>query len=73
MTSLICGTNDPIYKIETDHSQGEQTCGWQGEGVGVGWMRSLGLVDANYYIWNQWALASYCTAQGTVCNWVILL
>ena len=23
------GTDDPVYKTETDHSQGEQTCGSQ--------------------------------------------
>ena len=31
----------------------EQTCGCQrGEGEGVGWMGSLGLLDANYYFEN---------------------
>ena len=29
---------------------GEQTCSLQGEGVG--WTGSLGLVDADYYIWS---------------------
>ena len=28
----------------------EQTCGCQGGGVGEGWIESLGLADANYYI-----------------------
>ena len=32
------------------HGQREQICGCQGEGEGVGWTGSLGLVDANYYI-----------------------
>ena len=32
-----------------------------------------GLGDANYYIWNGWAMGSYCTAQGNVCDWVTLL
>ena len=28
----------------------KQTCGFQGEGGVVGWMESLGLADASYYI-----------------------
>ena len=32
-----------------------------------------GLKDTNCYIWNGWAMGSYCTAQGTVCDWVTLL
>ena len=39
------------------------TRGWE---EGVGWMRSLGLVDTNCNIWNGWAMGSYSTAQGTV-------
>ena len=27
MWNLKYGTNDPIYKIESDHGHGEQTCG----------------------------------------------
>ena len=34
---------------------------------------SSGFLDANCYIWNGWAMDAYCTAQGTVCNWVTLL
>ena len=33
-------------------------------------MENVGLVDANCYIWNGWAMGSYCTAQGTVYDWV---
>ena len=32
MWNLKYGTNDPIYKTVTDHGQGEQTYGSQGEG-----------------------------------------
>ena len=33
------------------HTHGDQTCGCQGgEREGEGWIGSLGLVDANYYI-----------------------
>ena len=35
MWNLKYGTDDPIYKIETDHGHGKQTCGcwWGGRGV----------------------------------------
>ena len=39
----------------------------------VGWMGSWGLVDANCNFWNGWAIGSYYTAQGTVCDWATLL
>ena len=42
-------------------------------GEGVEWIGSLGLVDANCYIWNGWAMGSYCTAHGTVYDWITLL
>ena len=36
------------------HGLGEQTCGCQGEeeGEGVGWIGNLGLINANYCLWN---------------------
>ena len=47
----------------------EQTCGCQKEeGVGDGWIGSLGLADANYYIQNRKKTGSYCIAQGTIFN-----
>ena len=36
LRNLKYGTDDPIYKIETDHGQGEETCGSQGGGGGSG-------------------------------------
>ena len=33
--NLKYGTDDPIYKTETDHGQGEQTCSSQGGGSGM--------------------------------------
>ena len=36
MQILKHGTDDPIYKTETDHGHGEQTCGCQ-EGAGREW------------------------------------
>ena len=37
----------------------------KGVGEGVGWMRSLGLIDANYCLWNGPAVRSCCVALGT--------
>ena len=36
--------------------------------VGEGWIRSLELVDANYYVWNGQITRSYSIAQGTIFN-----
>ena len=55
-------------KTETDHGQGQHTL-VPGVGV-VGWMGCLGFLDANFYIWSGWAMGPYCTAQGTMCDWV---
>ena len=38
----------------------------KGEGKGVGLIESLGLIDANYYLWNGLALRSCCVALGTI-------
>ena len=45
--NLIYSTNKPFHRKET-HGLGEQTCGCQGEGEGMGWIESLGLIDANF-------------------------
>ena len=50
MWDLKYGTNDLIHKRETDHRHGEHTLGCQEDGKGNEMMRSLGLVDATYYI-----------------------
>ena len=41
-------------KEKQTHTHREQTCGCQGGGWGVreGWIGSLGLADANYYLEN---------------------
>ena len=48
------------------HGQGEQTCGFQG--WGVGWTGGLELVDANYCIWSGQAMKSCCIKLGTISN-----
>ena len=49
--NLKYGTNDHVYKTETDHGHGEQTCvcqqGWRreedGQGVWGWWMQTISL------------------------------
>ena len=44
-------TDEPIYRTETRLTDMEsRLVVAKGEGEGVGWTASLGLVDANYYI-----------------------
>ena len=38
----------------------------RGEGEGVGWIRSLGLMDASYCLWNGVAMRSCCVTLDTV-------
>ena len=43
---------------------------------GVGWIGSLGLIDANYCIWSGYAMRSCCIALGTVSShlwWSIIM
>ena len=40
----------------------EQTCGCQVGEVGEGWIGSLQLADANYYLQNEWTTKSYYSA-----------
>ena len=48
--------------------------GPRGKEEGIGWMGILGVfLDANHYIWSGWAMRSYCTIQGNVCDWITLL
>ena len=36
------------------------------EGYGVRWTENLGLIDANYCLWNGLAMRSCCVALGTM-------
>ena len=38
----------------------------KGEEEGVGWTGFLGLIDANYCIWNGLVMSSCCVALGTM-------
>ena len=38
----------------------------KGEGEGVEWTGTLGLIDADYCLWNGLAMRSYCVALGTM-------
>ena len=45
-----------------------------GDRAGSGMDRHFGVFfNANYYIWNRWAVRPYCTVQGNVCDQVTLL
>jgi len=37
---------------------------WKEEGMG--WIRSLGLIDADYCLWNGLAMRSCCVTPGTM-------
>ena len=38
----------------------------KGEGEGVAWLGSLGLINADYFLWNGLAMRSCCVALGTM-------
>ena len=38
----------------------------KGEAEGMGWIGSLGLIDANYCLWNGLAMTSRCVALGSM-------
>ena len=58
-------------KTETCHGQGKQTCGSHGGRSGVDGQFG-GFGDKMLYL--EWmGNGAYCTAQGTVCDWVTLL
>ena len=40
----------------------------EGDGEGVLWLGSLGLIDTNYCLWNELAMRSCCVALGTMCS-----
>ena len=52
MWNLKYGTNELIYKRETDSENREETCDCWGVVAGGEWIRSLVLTDANNYIEN---------------------
>ena len=60
-----CGWRGMLVK---KHGLGEQTCDCLGEEEGVGWIRSLGLMDASYCLWNGVAMRSCCVALRTMSN-----
>ena len=38
----------------------------KGEGERVGWLESLGLIDADYCLWNGLAMRSWCVVLGSM-------
>ena len=53
MWNLKQGTDEPIYKTETDSQTWNSDLQSEGGGGGEGWTGALGLVNANNYIQNQ--------------------
>jgi len=45
----------------------------KGEGERVGWTGNLGLIDANYCLWNGKAMRPCCIALGTIVGVPLLL
>ena len=50
MWNIKYGTNEPIYRTKTDLQTENRGVVAKGRRAGVGWIGSLGLADANYYI-----------------------
>ena len=65
---LKYGTNDLSTKQKKIMDLEDRPGFANEEGEGVGWTKSLGLVDANYCIWSGWAMKSCSIAQGTISN-----
>ena len=42
----------------------------KGEGEVAEWIGSLGLIDANYGLWNGFAMRSCCVALGTMSSYL---
>ena len=59
MWNLNYGTDDSIYKTETDYGQGEQTCASQGQGEGSG-------MDERFGIWGCKLLYVEWMGNGTL-------
>ena len=57
---------NPATKEKQTHRQENRLVVVKGEWGGEEWTGSLGLVDANHYIYNGQAMRSYCTSQGTI-------
>ena len=52
--NLNYDTNEFIYEIETDLQTQRTDLQFPRSGMwGEGWIGSLGLADANYYLWNR--------------------
>ena len=65
MWNLNYGTNDPTYKSETDHGQGEQACGCQGRGRGRGmdWEFGVGRCKLLHLEWISNEVLLYSTGN----------
>ena len=79
MEQMILSKNNNNKKTQANKKQkqimAKKSMTWGSQGVrgGSGMDGHLGGFKMQTYIWNGWAMGSYCTAQGNVCYWVTLL
>ena len=73
LCNLKYGTDDPVYKTETDHSHGEQTCGCQGKEGGSGMDEEFGVGRCKLSHLEGMGSGVLLYSTGTVCDWVTLL
>ena len=63
--NLIYGTNEPFHRKENYDLENRLVVA-KSEGEGMGWIGNLGLIDANYCLWNGLAMRACCVALGTM-------
>ena len=61
--NLIYGTNELFIEKKFMDLENRLVVA-KGEGKGVGWLGSLGLIDTNYCLWNGLAMRSCCVELG---------
>ena len=73
MEQMILSKNNKQTNKKQKQSMAKKSrLGVPGKG-GCGRTRILGVSeDANCYIWSGWAMGPYCTAQGNVCDCVLI-
>ena len=68
--NLKYGTNEPIYKTETDHGHGEQTCGCQGWETGGGGMDGEFVVGGCQLLHLKWMGIEVLLNSTGKCVWL---
>ena len=63
--NLIYGTNESSHRKKIMDLENRHVVA-NGDGKGVGWIGGLGLIDADYCLWNGLAMRSCCVALRTM-------